>query len=89
MPLFRLLLLVIVIVVVFALVTRFRDRARPDRNGPPVPVADLPQQVRQSIDHALTSGRRAQAIKVYRDATAAPLSQAAAAVTDRARAIGR
>ncbi len=84
-PLTKLLLIIVLVVVAFWLVTKFRDRNVPEHTGPPVPVADLPDGARESIDHALTSGRKANAIKVYRDATKASLVQAKQAVDTRER----
>lgn len=93
-PVAKLLLLAAVVFVVFWLVTRFRDRVLPEgrrrpQTGPPVPVHDLPQQVRQSIDHAIAADRTTQAIKMYRDSTGASLEQASEAIDRRARGRGR
>ena len=41
-PFTKLLLILALIVLVFWLVTRFRDRRRPEDPMPPVPVSDLP-----------------------------------------------
>lgn len=75
-------LIVLLIVAAWWMVTRFRERPRVD-TGRPVPVQDLPQGVRESIDHLLANGRTVQAIKVYRDATRASLLQAKQAIDER------
>jgi hypothetical protein len=82
-PFTKLLLILALVVLVFWLVTRFRDRHVPDDAMPPVPVDDLPQAVRDSIDHALSEGKTINAIKIYRDATNASLVQAKQAIDVR------
>ena len=82
-PFTKLLLIMALAVLVFWLVTRFRDRHVPDDAMPPVPVSDLPEGVRQAIDHAIAHGRTVQAVKIYRDATKASLAQAKQAVDVR------
>lgn len=82
-PFTKLLLLLALIVLVFWLVTKFRDSSRSDRGGAPVPVSDLPPTVQQSIDHALAEGKKINAVKLYRDATRAPLAQAKQAIDAR------
>jgi ribosomal protein L7/L12 len=79
-PFTKLLLILALIVLVFWLVTKFRDSQRADKGGAPVPVSDLPPGVQQSIDHALAEGKKINAIKLYRDATRAPLAKAKQAI---------
>lgn len=87
-PLFKLVWIIVVIAVIFWLVTKFRDRNVPQATGHPVPVSTLAPSVISSIDHQLTSNRPIAAIKIYRDATRAPLGQAKAAVDQRKRELG-
>lgn len=81
-PIARLVLLLAVVAVVFWLVTRLRDGTRGDKVSFR-PVEDLPVEVQQSIDHALAHGRKVTAIKLYRQATRAPLDAAKAAIDVR------
>jgi hypothetical protein len=81
-PFGKVVLLIAVVVLVVWLVTKFRDLGRQD-TGRPVPVQELPQGVRESIDHQLAEGRRIRAIKIYRDATKASLPQAKQAIDAR------
>jgi hypothetical protein len=81
-PFGKVVLLIAVVVLVVWLVTKFRDLGRQD-TGRPVPVQELPQRVRESIDHQLAEGRRIRAIKIYRDATKASLAQAKQAIDAR------
>ncbi|WP_404381820.1 hypothetical protein LL946_14460 [Knoellia locipacati] len=81
-PFSRLLLVVVIAVVVFWLVMRLRDSTRRDRVSFR-PVEDLPLEVQQSIDHALAHDKKVTAIKLYREATKAPLDAAKAAIDVR------
>ncbi len=81
-PFTKLALVVLVVLVALWLVTRFRDR-RPQDTGRPVPVQDLPRDVRETIDHQIALGRTVNAVKVYRDATKARLVEAKHAVDAR------
>jgi hypothetical protein len=82
-PFTKLLLILAAVVLVFWLVTKFRDRRVPPDTGAPVPVSDLPQGVRESIDHAIARGKTIQAVKLYRDATHASIGQAKQAIDVR------
>lgn len=81
-PITRLLLIVVVAVLVFWLVTRLRSSTRGDKVSFR-PVEDLPAEVQQSIDHALAHGKKVTAVKLYREATRAPLDAAKAAIDVR------
>ena len=81
-PIARLVLILAVVAVVLWLVTRLRDSTRGDKVSFR-PVEDLPADVQQSIDHALARGRKVTAIKLYRQATKAPLDAAKAAIDVR------
>ena len=81
-PIARLVLLIAVVALVFWLVTRLRQSTRGDKVSFR-PVEDLPSDVQQSIDHALAQGKKVTAIKIYRQATKAPLDAAKAAVDVR------
>jgi hypothetical protein len=82
-PFTKLLLILALVVLVFWLITRFRDRQVPEDPMSPVPVSDLAPGVQKSIDHALAQGKTIQAIKIYRDATSASLTQAKQAIDVR------
>ncbi|MDT0215606.1 hypothetical protein Q9R29_17075 [Rothia sp. ARF10] len=81
-PIARLVVIIAVVAVVFWLVTRFRDSARGDKVSFR-PVEDLPLEVQQSIDLALSHDKKATAVKLYRKATRAPAEAAKAAIDVR------
>jgi hypothetical protein len=82
-PFTKLLLVLALVVLVFWLVTKFRDRQVPEDPIAPVPVSDLPPGVQASIDHAISEGKTINAIKIYRDATSASVTQAKQAIDVR------
>jgi ribosomal protein L7/L12 len=82
-PFTKLLLVLALVVLVFWLVTKFRERQAPEGTMAPVPVSDLPPGVQESVDHALSNGQTINAIKIYRDATNASLTQAKQAIDVR------
>ena len=81
-PLTRLLLIIAVAALVFWLVTRLRDSTRGDKVSFR-PVEDLPLDIQQSIDLALSRDSKVTAVKLYREATKAPLDAAKAAIDVR------
>lgn len=81
-PITKLVLLIAIAALVFWLVTKFRDNTRGDKIAFR-PVEDLPTEVQQSIDLALANGKKITAIKLYRQATKAPLDAAKAAIDVR------
>ena len=81
-PIARLIVIIAVVAVVFWLVTRLRDSTRGDKVSFR-PVEDLPLEVQQSIDLALSHDKKVTAIKLYREATRAPLDAAKAAIDVR------
>lgn len=87
-PMVKLFWILVILAVLFWLVTRFRDRKVPEYTGAPVPVRALQPSLISSIDHQLSQGHWMQAVKIYRDATAAPLSQAKQAIDMRRRELG-
>jgi hypothetical protein len=87
-PVVRLFWILLILAVVFWLVAKFRDRKVPDYTGAPLPVRALQPSVSASIDHQLSQGQWMQAVKIYRDATAAPLPQAKQAIDVRRRELG-
>lgn len=87
-PLFKLVWIILVVLALFWLVTRFRGRNIPQHTGDAIPVSALAPSVISSIDHQLTSNRTIAAVKIYRDATRAPLAQAKLAIDNRRRELG-
>lgn len=81
-PITKLLIIIAVAALVFWLVTRLRESTRGDKVSFR-PVEDLPLETQQSIDHALAHGKKVTAIKLYRQATKAPLDAAKAAIDVR------
>ena len=81
-PITKLIVLIAVAALVFWLVTKLRESTRGDKVSFR-PVEDLPPQVQQSIDLALAKGKKVTAIKLYRQATKAPLEAAKAAIDVR------
>ena len=81
-PITRLVLIIAVAVLVFWLVTRLRESTRGDKVSFR-PVEDLPLEVQQSIDLALAKDKKITSIKLYRQATKAPLDAAKAAIDVR------
>lgn len=81
-PITKLVLIIAIVALVFWLVTKFRDNTRGDKINFR-PVEDLPLEVQQSIDLALAKGKKVTAIKLYRQATKAPLEAAKAAIDVR------
>ncbi|MFC7489243.1 MULTISPECIES: hypothetical protein [unclassified Knoellia] len=81
-PITKLIVLVAVAALVFWLVTKLRESTRGDKISFR-PVEDLPAEVQQSIDLALAKGKKVTAIKLYRQATKAPLEAAKAAIDVR------
>lgn len=88
-PFTKLLVLVALATLVLWALGWLRNRRAVD-SGRPVPVRDLPQAVREAIDHQiLVRGKKSHAVKIYRDSTKAPLSAAMEAVNVRERELGR
>ena len=81
-PIARLILLIAIVALAFWLVTKLRESTRGDKVSFR-PVEDLPPDVQQSIDHALAQGKKVTAVKIYRQATKAPLDAAKAAIDVR------
>lgn len=81
-PITKLVVIIAVAAVVFWLVTKLRESTRGDKVSFR-PVEDLPSEVQQSIDLALANGKKITAIKLYRQATKAPLDAAKAAIDVR------
>jgi ribosomal protein L7/L12 len=81
-PIARLVLILAVAALAFWLVTKLRESTRGDKISFR-PVEDLPQETQQSIDLALAKGKKVTAIKLYRQATKAPLDAAKAAIDVR------
>jgi len=81
-PIARLVLILAVAALAFWLVMRLRESTRGDRVSFR-PVEDLPPTVQQSIDLALAHGKKVTAVKLYRQATRAPLAAAKAAIDVR------
>ena len=81
-PIAKLLVILAVAAVAFWLVTKLRESTRGDKVSFR-PVEDLPPSVQQSIDLALAHGKKVTAIKLYREATKAPLDAAKAAIDVR------
>ncbi|KGN39567.1 hypothetical protein [Knoellia subterranea] len=81
-PLTKLLVIIAIAALVFWLLTKVRESTRGDRVSFR-PVEDLPLDVQQSIDHALAHDKKVTAIKLYRQATKAPLDAAKAAIDVR------
>jgi hypothetical protein len=88
-PVVKLFWVILILAAVFWLVTKFRDRKVPEYTGAPVPVRALQPSLIASIDHQLAEGHWMQAVKIYRDATAAPLTQAKQAIDNRRRELSR
>jgi ribosomal protein L7/L12 len=81
-PLFKLVLLVALAVLVWWVVTTVRA-SRGSSSVSFTPVEDLPPEVAQTIDAALARGELITAIKHYRVATGAGLTESKAAVETR------
>ncbi|KGN35013.1 hypothetical protein N802_01240 [Knoellia sinensis KCTC 19936] len=81
-PFTKLLLIIAIAATVFWLLTKLRESTRGDKVSFR-PVEDLPLDVQQSIDHALAHDKKVTAIKLYRQATKAPLEAAKAAIDVR------
>lgn len=81
-PITKLVVLIAIVALVFWLVTKLRESTRGDKVSFR-PVEDLPTEVQQPIDHALAHGKKVAAIKLYRQATKAPLDAAKAAIDVR------
>ncbi|HSU75130.1 MAG TPA: hypothetical protein VLI66_09315, partial [Terrabacter sp.] len=74
-PLVRLLLLVILVVVAVVVWGRVMGRKDPDRE-----LVGLTDTVRARISREISAGHTINAIKIYREATGAPLADAKRAV---------
>ncbi|MCE1180595.1 MAG: hypothetical protein LWW86_16395 [Micrococcales bacterium] len=72
-------ILAILVFVLIAMISRAMAGRRQD-TGAVIPVTELPPAVITTIDHALDQGKQVLAIKLYRDATKAPLGQAKEAI---------
>lgn len=81
-PITKLVVIIAVAALVFWLVTKLRESTRGDKISFQ-PVEELPTDVQQSIDLALAKGKKVTAIKLYRQATKAPLDAAKAAIDVR------
>lgn len=81
-PITKLVLIIAIAALAFWLVTKLRESTRGDKVAFR-PVEDLPADVQQSIDLALSKGKKVTAIKLYRQATKAPLDAAKAAIDVR------
>lgn len=81
-PLTKLVVIIAVAALVFWLVTKLRESTRGDKISFR-PVEDLPSEVQQHIDLALANGKKVTAVKLYRQATKAPLEAAKAAIDVR------
>lgn len=81
-PITKLVVIIAIAALVFWLVTKLRESTRGDKVSFR-PVEDLPADVQQSIDLALAKGKKITAIKLYRQATKAPLDAAKAAIDVR------
>lgn len=78
-PVKWLLLVLVLLVLVFLIGVRLGRTTTPSRVTF-TPVSELDPQVRADIDLALAQQQKLRAIKIYRDATAASLSSAKAAI---------
>ena len=74
-PLVKLVLIVAVIMVVVVLWGRIMGRRDPDRT-----LVGLTDSVRSKVSHEISAGHKINAIKIYREATGAPLADAKSAV---------
>src|SRR3954465_11337355 len=74
-PLVKLVLIVIVIVVAVVVWGRVMGRKDPDRK-----VVGLTETVRARVSREISAGHKINAIKIYREATGAPLPDAKRAV---------
>jgi hypothetical protein len=74
-PLFKLVVVVALVVVVVVLWGRVVGRRDPDRQ-----VVGLTDEVRATVSRQISAGHRVNAIKVYREATGAPLTDARRAI---------
>ena len=81
-PLFKLILLLAVVAAVWWVVTSVRA-SRGTTGATFTPVEELPTEVQQTIDAALDRGELIGAIKHYRAATGAGLTESKAAVETR------
>jgi ribosomal protein L7/L12 len=81
-PLTKLVVIIAVAALVFWLVTKLRESTRGDKISFR-PVEDLPPETQQHIDLALANGKKVTAVKLYRQATKAPLEAAKAAIDVR------
>ena len=82
MPLFKIVLLVAIAALIWWIVTSVRN-SKGSSSVSFTPVEDLPAEVAQTIDAALARGELITAIKHYRVATGAGLSESKAAVEPR------
>ena len=74
-PLVKLVLIVVVIMAVVVLWGRIMGRRDPDRK-----LVGLTDAVRAKVSHEISAGHKLNAIKIYREATGAPLTDAKSAV---------
>jgi hypothetical protein len=74
-PFVKLVLIVVVVVVVVVLWGRIMGRRDPDRK-----LVGLTDAVRAKVSHEISAGHKLGAIKVYREATGAPLTDAKSAI---------
>ena len=74
-PLVKLLLILVVIIVVVVLWGRIVGRRDPERNH-----VGLTEGVRAKVSREISAGHKINAIKIYREATGAPLADAKKAV---------
>src|SRR5215218_2278311 len=75
MPLMKLLLIVILVIVAVVIWGRVMGRKDPDRE-----VVGLTDAVRAKVSREISAGHKLNAIKIYREATGAPLTDAKRAV---------
>ena len=74
-PLVKLVVIVVVIMAVVVLWGRIMGRRDPDRK-----LVGLTDGVRAKVSHEISAGHKLNAIKIYREATGAPLTDAKSAV---------
>ncbi len=74
-PIVKLFLILVVVMVVVVLWGRIMGRRDPDRK-----LVGLTDDVRAKVSHEISAGHKINAIKIYREATGAPLADAKSAV---------
>ena len=74
-PIVKLVVIVVVVMAVVVLWGRIMGRRDPDRK-----LVGLTDGVRAKVSHEISAGHKLNAIKIYREATGAPLTDAKSAV---------